>query len=59
MMSVAAVLLERMRHCAKTNADSVQFLGEEKFNVERGYFVAATQNTVLKNIIYFEVNITA
>ena len=42
---MSAVILERLRHCSKTGSDQITFIGEEKFNIERGYFVAATQNT--------------
>ena len=42
---MSAVILERLRHCSKTGSDQITFIGEEKFNIERGYFVTSTQNT--------------
>ena len=45
VMAMSAVLLERIRNCSKTGSDQIQFIGEEKFNIERGYFVTCTQNT--------------
>ena len=45
IMSMTAVLMERLRQCAKDNSDSIQFLGHDKFNVEKGYFIATTLNT--------------
>ena len=45
IMSMAAVLMERMRQCSKDNSESIQFTGHDKFNVEKGYFVSATLNT--------------
>ena len=45
IMSLTAVLMERLRTCAKDNSESIQFVGHEKFNIEKGYFIATTVNS--------------
>jgi dynein heavy chain len=45
VLSLASVLLETLRSAARAGADSARLPGEEKFTLERGYFVTVTQNT--------------
>ena len=45
VMSMIAVVLEKLRQSAMEEKDHIELLGEEKFSIEKGYFVSTTINT--------------